>query len=172
MGEKIHGIFTPHVVPLEPNGAINEAGAAPLCRLADRQGRTRAVSQRLDGRVHPLHARRAAADHQDRLRTGGRPRARAGRGRRGQRPRDAARLRDLRRLRRPGGGHRLAVLLQALPRVGLRLFPRDRPAQPDRRDALQHPHVRQPDRRAHHPPAGRVRARSSASRIRRATWPS
>ena len=108
---------------LDPRG-----GTAPLCRLADREGRPRALSQRIDRRVHPFYARRAAADREDRVRAGGRAGARVGRGRRGQRPRDAGRLRALCRVRCPGRGHRLAVLLQAVSRVGLRLFSRDRPA--------------------------------------------
>ena len=56
----------------------------------------------------------------------------------------------------PGGRHRLAVLLPAQPRIGLRLLPRDRAGQPDRRHALQHPHVRQPDRHPDHQAAGGV----------------
>ena len=88
-----------------------------------------------------------------------RPRARAGRRGRGQRRREThRRLRGLCTLRRPGRRDRLAVLLPAQPRVGVRLLPRDRAGQPDRRDALQHPDVRQPDRRADDPAAGRVPA--------------
>ena len=67
-------------------------------------------------------------------------------------------LRELCPLWRPGRGHRLALLLPALPRIGVRLFPRDRLELPHRRDALQHSHVRQPHRRAHDHAAGGVRA--------------
>ncbi len=158
MASKIQGIFTPNVVPLLDDGSINEPELRRYVDWLIERGRTRPVSQRVDRRVHPLHGRGAAADRQDRLPAGGRAGARAGRGGRGQRPRDARRLRDLCRLRGAGRGHRLAVLLQAQPRVGVRLLPRDRPAQPDRRHAVQHPHVRQPHRRADDPAAGGVPA--------------
>ena len=158
MNQPIQGIFTPNIVPLEADGAINEPELRRYVDWLIAEGRARAVSQRIDRRVHPIHARRAAANHSDRLPTGGRPRPGAGRGGRGQRPRDARGLRALRRVRRPGRGHRVAVLLQAVSRVGVRLFSRDRAAHSHRRDALQHPHVRQSDRRAHHQAVGRVRA--------------
>ena len=140
-------------------GRNQRAGAAALCRLADRPRRARLVSQRLDGRVHAVPRRRAPPHHRDHRRPDRGPRADPGRSGRGQRPRNARRLRALRRLGRPGRGHRRAVLLQAQPGVGLRLLPRDRTQHAGRRDALQHPDVRQPDRRADGAAAcGRVRA--------------
>ena len=157
MAEKIHGIFTPHVVPLQPNGEINEpelrryidwliakgvhglypngsTGEFTRFTAEERKRIVKIVCDQAAGRV-PVLAGAAEANVRETLRPA--------------RPTPA---------RRAGGGHRLAVLLQALPRVGLRLFPRDRPEQPDRRDALQHPDVRQSDRRAHHPAAGRIRS--------------
>src|SRR5687768_17941187 len=49
------------------------------------------------------------------------------------------------RSRRAGGGGRIAVLLQAEPGSDRGVLPRDRNALADRRDALQHPGVREPD---------------------------
>ena len=127
--QRIEGIFTPNVVPLLPDGSINEAELR------------RYVDWLIDRGVHGLYPNGSTGEFtrftpeerqrivQDRLRAGrpaacpcwpGRPRRTSAR---------RCRLRDVRRLRRPGGGHRLAVLLPALSRVGLRLFPRDRPAQ-------------------------------------------
>ena len=147
------------------------ARVAALHRLADRPRRPRPVSQRLDRRVHPVHRRGAAADRPDHRRPDGRAGADPGRGRRGQRPRDDGRVRVLPRPGRPRRGDRLAVLLQAQPRQRLRLFPRDRRPYADRRDAVQHSHVRLADRRADDPAAQRgVSADRRASRIPPATW--
>ena len=110
------------------------AGTAAVRRLADRPRGPRDLSQWLHGRVHPLLARGAAADRQDRMPAGSGPGAGAG----GRRPRRTSTRRSPparpMRATAPGRGHCLAVLLQAQPRVGLRLLPRDRPAQPDRRE--------------------------------------
>ena len=85
---KLQGIFTPQSSCRSSPRRDQRAGAAPLHRLADRARRARAVSQRLDGRVHALHARGAAADHRHHGRPDARPRADSGRGRRSQRSRD------------------------------------------------------------------------------------
>ena len=123
MSEKIHGIFTPHIVPVQANGEIDE----PELR--------RYIDWLIEKGVHGLYPNgstgeftrfTADADREDRLPTDGRPRAGVGWGGRGERARNAGRLRDVRRLRRPGRGHRFALLLQALPRIGLRLLPLNR----------------------------------------------
>ena len=124
----IRGIFTPTIVPLTDDDTVNEAELR------------RYIDWLIDRGVHGLYPNgstgeftRFTAEERRRIiaivceqaaRTG----ARAGRRGRGQRPRDARSLRDLRRLRRAGRGHRLAVLLQAQPGVGLRLLSRDRAA--------------------------------------------
>ena len=140
------------------HGADQRNGASALRRLAHQPRGTRAVSQRLDGRVRPLHARRAAriiriVCHQ----AGGRVPVLAGAAEANVRETLPA-CEAYAGFGGASSSHRLAVLLSARSGVGLLLLPRDRPAEPDRRDALQHPHVRQPDRRADHPSAGRVRA--------------
>ncbi len=71
MSAKLQGIFTPNIVPLADDGSINEPELRRYIDWLIDQRRARAVSQRLDRRVHPLHARGAAADHRDRLRPDG-----------------------------------------------------------------------------------------------------
>ena len=125
---KITGIFTPHIVPLDGGGRINEAELRRYVDWLIAQGVHGLYPNGSTGeftRFTPEERRRIIQIVCDQA--AGRVPA-AGRRRRGQRPRDDPRLRDVCRLRRSGGGHRVAVLLQALPGVGLRLLPRDRPA--------------------------------------------
>ena len=168
MGERIQGIFTPNIVPLQANGEIHETELR------------RYVDWLIQKGVHGLYPNgstgeftRFTAEERKRIVKivceswppatlfAGAAEAKCARNTLACETYagyDAGRWRLFRRL------------LQAVCGVGLRVFSRDRPEQPDRRDAVQHSHVRQPDRRADDPPFGRVRADRGRSRIRRATW--
>ncbi len=112
---RLAGIFTPNIVPLDAR-RDQRARAAPLYRLVDRPRRARSVSQRLDGRVHAVHARGAPAHDRHHGRPGARARADSGRRRRSQHAGNDCRLRVLPFAGRARRGHRLAVLLQAQSR--------------------------------------------------------
>ena len=123
---KLQGIFTPNLVPLDSRGEINEAGTAAVRRLADRQGRARAVSQRLDRRVHAVHGGRARRIIEIICDQDARPRARFW----PAPPKPTSRRRSaparLLRARRAGRGDRRAVLLQAQPAGRVRVLQGDR----------------------------------------------
>ena len=136
MEPRIQGVFTPSVVLLDANGAINE----PELR--------RYVDWLIEKGVHGLYPNgstgeftRFTADERRQIvkivcdQAAGRVPVLAGAAEADVSPNPTG-LRDLRRLRRPGGSHRFTVLLQVMPGVGVRLLPRDRSEQPDRRNAL------------------------------------
>ena len=155
MSAKLEGIFTPTLVPLDDRGQINEAELR------------RFISWLIDRGVHGLYPNgstgeftRFNAEERRRI-VGSSATKRAGRvpvlagAAEANVQGDAGGLRGLCRDGRAGGGDRLAVLLPAVARIGLRLLRGDRAPLADRRHAVQHPDVREPDRRADHPPAGR-----------------
>ena len=158
MTAKIQGIFTPNVVPLQDNGDINEpelrryvdwliakgvhglypnGSTGEFTRFTPEERRriVKIVCEQAAGRV-PVLAGAAEANVRETL----------------------AACETY-----AGYGARAVAIVSPFyyklcPESVYAYFREIALQQPDRRDALQHPHVRQPDRRAHDQAAGRVRA--------------
>ena len=170
--QRLQGIFTPNIVPLDQRGEINE----PELR--------RYVDWLIERGVHGLYPNgstgeftRFTAEERRRIieiiadQTAGRVPILAGAAEANAREtiRACEHYHALGCTRR---GDRVAVLLQTQPGRRLCLLQRNRRPLAHRRDALQHPHVRLADRRADGAAAGgRMPTRRRRSRTRRATCP-
>ncbi len=147
--QRLSGIFTPNIVPLDPRGEIDEA---ELRRYTD---------WLIDRGVHGLYPNGSTGEFtrftvEERRRiiaimtdqTRGRVPILAGAAEANVRE-TPARLRILSRAGRASRGDRFAVLLPAESAGGVRLLSRDWPEHAGGRDVVQHPDVCLADRCAH-----------------------
>ena len=168
---KLEGIFTPLLVPLDERGQINEAELRRFISWLIDQRRAWPVPQRLDRRVHPLQRRKSAA-------ASSRSSADQARGRvpilAGAAEANVKETLAACEAYAAMGARAVAIVspfyYKLTPESVYAYFAEIARHTPIDITLVQHPDVRQPDRRAHDPPPGRRIARaSSASRIPPAT---